>query len=150
MECDNNILSKMLEELVRQVAAEVRGVEAIQLAEIAKALNEIKNELKMLANSRVSTTETSDKPNLIFGFWNRNDVVFMSDRRLWDRETYPDAPFKSRHAIQRASKANPTLFFKNGQRYNTALAGDLYDFICNKEARDILNGNGIKFNNKRK
>lgn len=146
----NDNLSTLLRGIVKQVVEEVRNEDGKQVTIIANELSEIKCKLKALTDNSVATATVDHGAKTIFGFWNRTDVVFMCDPRLWDKERNLEAPFKSRFAIQRASKNNPSLFVKNAQGYRTALAGDLYDFICNKEARDVMNGKGIKFNNKRK
>ena len=147
----NDNLSTLLRGIVRQVVEEVRNEDGKQVTIIANALSEIKCKLKaLIENCTAVAMANADTNARLFGFWNRTDIVFLKDQRLWDKEVNPEAPFSSRFVVYRAIKIKPTLFVKNDQGYLTAIAGELYDFICNKEARDILNGNGIKFNNKRK
>lgn len=84
---------------------------------------------------------------LIFGHFHRNDLVCKCDKRLYEGG---HAPFSSKYSVQRFSAKNPTLFFKGGNGLWVARAGDIYDTLYNRTARDIASGKGIRFNNKRK
>lgn len=146
------ILQKMLGGFVRQIVKEVLCENGEYMPCISKDIEEIKQTLATIEESLVanSTKGLGEHARTIFGVWHEGDVVFMRDRKLWDKDLNPDAPFKSRDAVQRLKKSRPNLFFKNEQGYNTAFAEDLFEYICNQQARDIAAGKGIRTNNKRK
>ncbi|MDO4497850.1 MAG: hypothetical protein Q4B58_08515 [Bacteroidales bacterium] len=134
--------------MVEDIVDDVIAHRLKQDVNIAEKLDSIIDMLKVQHES-LGISDDED-PKEVFSTWRRSDVVFLSDERLYNRKMFPNCPFKSRSALQRVKAKFPDLFFKNEQGYYVAIAGDLLDFICNQQARDIARGKGIRYNKKRK
>lgn len=144
------ILKELLNDFVEDVVTRVLDKRQAQEVNVVEKLDEIKILLKRQQVSLgLSASDDDEEEDLIFSFWHKKDVVYMSDKRLYDRKKFPNCPFRSRSALQRIKDKNPCLFFKNEQGVFVAVAEDLFDYICNKKARDLAAGKGMRINNKR-
>lgn len=118
---------------------------------INEAIEELKRTMRaetarMQMQERMEVTEAHNE-ELLFGYFHRNDLVCMCDKRLYEG---PHAPFPSKDGVQRFSSRHPTLFIKGGRGLKVAKAGDIYDLCYNQEDRDLLNGKGINTKHRRK
>lgn len=151
MNIDNlGSFATLLEGLIEEISTKIIEEKLKNNAALEESLDEIKKMIKLQHASLGLAPEEGGETKEFFSFWNRGDVIFMSDERLFNREKYPNCPFKSRSALQRIRTKNPDLFFLNNENRLVVPAEDLYDYVTNRRARDIAAGKNIRTYNKRK
>lgn len=150
-----DILKELLGEPVKQIAKETikESLEELLDEMMRRAdktdidIEHIKRCVERMANDDLANASRTAP---LFGVWPPNQPILMHDERLWNLERNPSAPFSSYFAVQRAKAKRPEIFVRNDLGHYVVIAQDLYDYVNNKEARDIAEGKKIKFNHKRK
>ena len=102
----------------------------ITFDELPQAVMDLqKQQCALLAIAKAIFAKIDEKKpdNLVFGIFERNERIRLSDKRLW---SLPTSPFRSKRQVEYAKSKNPKLFSRpKNQRTWTVLASDLEEWF---------------------